>query len=38
MRAVLLLGEKTGWAEAEILALPMTRFTFYLRELAKRNE
>lgn len=38
MRSVLLLATKTGWAEAAILDLPVSRFVFYMRELSKGHE
>jgi hypothetical protein len=32
---VLFLGKETGWSEAEILAMPRSRFIFYIEQLSK---
>jgi hypothetical protein len=33
-RQVLMLAVETGWSRADILALPVAEFQFYLRDLA----
>jgi hypothetical protein len=35
---VLFLGKETGWSEAEILAMPRSRFNFYLEQLTKEPD
>ena len=36
--SVLFLGKVTGWAEEEILAMPRSRFNFYIEQLTTNNE